>query len=254
MDERDRERCERLAQGIGEWGAMPDFLHAVRERGVRGSSQTSVYRYVKAQIVPGIDFLVEAADVLGVRRSWLLFGEGEQTEAEQATRPQMSAMRAMSFDDPLDVHGPAVDGLVLQAIQQLFLADPDGPVPQGPELELLETMIMDIATAPLNRFRPAGSDHPDEIRASLMATLQGVVLSIPGRRQGRPIADLIGEGEGLNLIRAAEKIQRVLGDPDAAEKVQGVLADLEREIIEHEIIERRTRPVAEPSGEGVEER
>lgn len=253
MDQGDRERCGRLAQALQQWGSTPAFLDALRERGVRGGSKTSVYRYIKLETVPSIDFLVEAAGVLGIRRDWLLFDEGEQTEAEQATRPQMSAMRAMSFDDPLDVHGPAVSGLVLQAIQQLFLADPDGPVPQGPELELLEAMIMDIATAPLNRFRPAGADHPDEIRASLMATLQGVVLSIPGRRQGRPIADLIGEGEGLNLIRAAEKIQRDLGDPDAAEKVKGVLADLDR-YIEREIIERRTRPVAEPSGEGVEER
>lgn len=258
MDEGDRERCERLARAIGEWGAMPDFIHAVRERGVRGSSQTSVYRYVKAQIVPGIDFLAAAADVLGIRRSWLLFGEGAQTEAEEATRPQMSAMRATSFDDPLDVHGPAVDGLVLQAIQQLFLADPDGPVPQGPELELLETIIMDLATGPLNRFRPAGADHPDEVRASLVATLQGVVLAIPSRRQGRSLADIIGEGEGGELVRAAKELSDIQVRLGAGKGVDLMGATKEfRQVLEridrYAERERQTRSTADITTKGGDE-
>ena len=243
MDERDRERCERLAQAIGEWGAMPDFLSAVRDRGVRGGSPTSVYRYVKAQIVPGIDFLVEAADVLGVRRDWLLFGEGEQTEAEEATRPEMLAMRAMGsergtcFDDRLEGQGPALAGLVLEVITQLFLADPDGAVFQGRELELLETLILDLASEPVRRFRPA-DPNPDEIRASLIATLQGMSLAIPGRRQGRPLADIIGAGKDVDLMGATK----------ATKEVQQVLERMDR-YIERQIIERRTRPIADPIGE-----
>ncbi len=228
---------------------MPDFLHAVRERGVRGSSQTSVYRYVKAQIVPGIDFLVEAADVLGVRRSWLLFGEGEQTKAEEATRPEMLALRAMGpergtcFDDRLVGQGPALSGLVLEVITQLFLADPDGTVFQGQEFELLETLILDLASEPARRFRPA-DPNPDEIRASLIATLQGMSLAIPGRRQGRPLADIIGEGEGGELVRAAERLS-LARDPG---EVKQVLEDLDR-AIDRQIIERQARPIADPIGE-----
>lgn len=52
------------------------FQRAMQERGVPGSSQGSVYAYVKGASVPSLGFIESAAALLGVPAAWLAFGDG----------------------------------------------------------------------------------------------------------------------------------------------------------------------------------
>ncbi len=68
------------------------FQHEMHERGVPGSAYASVYAYVHGRTTPPLDFLEAAADVLGVRRAWLLAGEGAPTEAQGERDKAMAAV------------------------------------------------------------------------------------------------------------------------------------------------------------------
>lgn len=57
-----------------------------REMAARGErvGYSTVYRYVKGQVVPPIRWLQEAAEVLGVREPWLILDFGSVTDSEEA--------------------------------------------------------------------------------------------------------------------------------------------------------------------------
>ena len=48
-----------------------------------GYNTSSIQGYTSSKVVPSLDFLLEAAAVLKVRREWLILGRGKPTEAEQ---------------------------------------------------------------------------------------------------------------------------------------------------------------------------
>ena len=71
------EIAHRLKEALGSQGwsvtELVDRLKAV-DASVKGS--TAVFHYTSGKKVPPIRFVEEAADILGVRPSWLAFGEG----------------------------------------------------------------------------------------------------------------------------------------------------------------------------------
>lgn len=246
MDEGDRARCERLARALGAWGSVPAFLDALRERGVRGASKTSVYRYLRVQTVPSIDLLTAAADVLGINRGWLLFGEGRMTETEeQLLDARRVPLASPSFEELLaeaagifEHAGPMTVGLFYATVQRLIAARPDWEPALAPEeVARAGRIIHEHVLEPLSRLRPRPgpvlSDR--EYENYLTAALHALMLAIPEQRQGRPIADLMDAAARLHLAGSPGEVKQVLEDIDR-------------------YIERETRPVAEPSGEGVEER
>ena len=81
--------AERFGKALKHWRpriSMTSRLHELARMNVaRGGSYGSIWRYLKdGNARPGLDFIYGAADALGVRREWLLDGQGEMTEAEHA--------------------------------------------------------------------------------------------------------------------------------------------------------------------------
>jgi len=81
--------AERFGKALKHWRprvSMTARLQELAQLNVsRGGSYGSLFRYLKDENSrPGLDFIYAAADTLGVRREWLLDGQGEMTEAEHA--------------------------------------------------------------------------------------------------------------------------------------------------------------------------
>jgi hypothetical protein len=76
----------RLKHAIGAWdgGGISAMQRELQAEGVPGSSYAMVHKYLRDKSVPPLAFLTAAADLLGVRVSWLAFGEGRRTEEGQA--------------------------------------------------------------------------------------------------------------------------------------------------------------------------
>lgn len=74
----------RLRNAIERWGSIRRFQQEMRKRNVKGSSYPRIHDYLKDKITPTQEFLLAAADLMGVRASWLIDGEGETTIAEAA--------------------------------------------------------------------------------------------------------------------------------------------------------------------------
>ena len=196
MDEGDRERCERLAEAVEEWGSVREFVAALRDRHVRGASQSSVYNYVNARTAPSIDFLAEAASVLGIRREWLLFGEGEHTSAEELGQVWEEAVEGLVATAAK--YPPAVSGLLIDSITRLLHADPTDPKLSADQYRDLNNLLEDLSEYPLRLFWPHHViTEPEpaiaQLYAARLAALHAVHLAIPGRRQGRPVADILAE-------------------------------------------------------------
>jgi transcriptional regulator with XRE-family HTH domain len=92
------------AQVTKVFGTVYKFQKALKarnkERGggdrIKGISTPSIHAYLKAASLPSVEFLMEAAAVLGVRPAWLFFGEEPPTEAEakmQEAQPQRPSSR-----------------------------------------------------------------------------------------------------------------------------------------------------------------
>ena len=79
---------ERLRWALDEHAGISirEFQRRMDGRGVRGSSYASVHGYLNGESAPSVDFLREAAEVLGVRDAWLVLGRGEPT-AREGARP-----------------------------------------------------------------------------------------------------------------------------------------------------------------------
>lgn len=75
------DRLERALEQRDE--SIRGFQKQMEERDVRGSSYPSVHGYVRGDATPSVEFLREAADVLGVREEWLVLGKGEPTAPEE---------------------------------------------------------------------------------------------------------------------------------------------------------------------------
>ena len=80
---------ERLRWAIQRSGrSVRSVQQELARRGVRGSSYASVHGYLRdPAAIPPMEFIEAAADVLGVRRAWLAFGEG----AVEASGPELLA-------------------------------------------------------------------------------------------------------------------------------------------------------------------
>jgi hypothetical protein len=86
--------ASRLRGAIDKWGGINRFAAEMEGRPIRGTSRQMIYRYISRQrpTPPPIEFLEEAAEVLGVRVAWLAFDEGESTEEKEEARRESSAL------------------------------------------------------------------------------------------------------------------------------------------------------------------
>ena len=76
---------ERLQTAVdAKYENAHQFQGDMASRGVKGSAYPSIYSYLKGKSAPSLEFLQEAAKLLGVRLMWLAFGEGPPTEEAAA--------------------------------------------------------------------------------------------------------------------------------------------------------------------------
>ena len=79
--EEDRKKGLRLFQR-----RMQERAEEIKAEGgspFEGYNLSSIQGYASGKVVPSLDFLLEAAAVLKVRREWLILGRGKPTDAEQ---------------------------------------------------------------------------------------------------------------------------------------------------------------------------
>ncbi len=72
---------KRLGAAIKGWGSKSGFLREMRERNITGATFPSLNAYLSDKVSPRLEFLLAAADVLGVRLQWLQEGEGDVLRA-----------------------------------------------------------------------------------------------------------------------------------------------------------------------------
>jgi hypothetical protein len=90
-----------LGDGPGKRKSIRAFAEEMKNREPRppGSSRAMIHRYL-AGTAPPADFIYAAADVLGLRRDWLAFGEGAPTAEEEAVASAAEA--SMAGPNPFD--------------------------------------------------------------------------------------------------------------------------------------------------------
>lgn len=81
--------ASRLRHAVEARMSINKFQEAMEKRGIRkgGTSYPQIHRYLNRNPAnakePSVDFLMNAADLLGVRVEWLVSGAGFETEEEQ---------------------------------------------------------------------------------------------------------------------------------------------------------------------------
>ncbi|HST60932.1 MAG TPA: Ku protein [Longimicrobium sp.] len=82
----------RLASALQWWGGTKSqFTEEMKTRGIRGSSLPSLASYLNDEVVPRLEWQLAAAEILGIRASWLGNGEGEARAADQAITDQVAS-------------------------------------------------------------------------------------------------------------------------------------------------------------------
>ena len=190
----------RLERAVKDWKqaepgrSIMGFHRILAEQKVRGSSYAMIHHYLRGEWEPSLEFLVAAADVLGVRWEWLTRGQGAQTAAEAA----MPASRTVSLDAFLvtetearlhDVAGEP--GLAeLQAVSlRLAASCRDGHKAAPDKIGLLGDWLGRHVLEPLERLDLDLSERQGEdyVRAACLA----LMLAMPENRAGLTISRLI---------------------------------------------------------------
>lgn len=148
------------------------------EQDVPGASTGAVYRYLKGETVPSVDFLLAAAGVLGVRPAWLLLGEGEPTKMEEwyaaAAESSVAAPEqpeANAFDQVREILGPMAGEIHLRAILEVtetalrllrYRGSDDGITPIPAEVHKANTDVITYVEAVLEHAPVKFGEMPDE--------------------------------------------------------------------------------------------
>lgn len=206
---------DRLRKAIEGWrtGSIREFQREIdpicKTRRVRGSSYSMVHSYLRGDPVPPVAFLEIAAEVLGVRAAWLLSGEGKpysETGGEGLTTITMLLMDMSP--DMYATGGPTLAAAFLEAFDRLKETCPDlvgvsftRSDMQGRQEETarLQELLKELIFEPLRLIRyleqPGEWDYRQLIDYSL-AMIHALMLAMPERGQGKPLAELIQQMEG----------------------------------------------------------
>lgn len=106
--------ASRLETRLREWdGTKTELSARLNEAGVRGYTRKTINDYLSGHSKPSVEWVRAAASILGVRESWLAFGEGPKRKG--APRRGMDPKRDL-LEDELDWFAGARRG-----IQSTFL-------------------------------------------------------------------------------------------------------------------------------------
>jgi len=85
----DPATADRLRSAIKQWGSINRLSQELADRDIPGHTRSMLHRYLKGDPAPPSTFLRAVAPILGVRREWLQFGEGEMHHRAQLLRERM---------------------------------------------------------------------------------------------------------------------------------------------------------------------
>lgn len=215
---------ERLRAAIEESSlSVVEFTRRLEERpeaeAFRGTSRAMIYRYFSGDASPTLGLLEAAAEILGVRLSWLVTGEGQQTEAEEdLVRPMGAGVELDPVDaalreaaPPIWNAGPAPWATFLTLMRRLSASRPDWRDPMGIErLQTTAEALHRLLEEPVIRLcvdwgegralQPAGGEAVHDYYA---AALGALLLLVPPRGEGMP-----GERIASQLAAPLEELGR----------------------------------------------
>lgn len=119
---------ERLASAISDWaqtaerqgkegptkmfqGVMADRLSKKGAGGKAGASYRALLSYLNGESEPTLEWLREAANILGVRTPWLLLDQEPRTEEEELARKGVAAVADARKGDPSSDTNPSPEEL-----------------------------------------------------------------------------------------------------------------------------------------------
>lgn len=194
--------AKRLAQAIPEEGIRA-FAREMEDREVRGSSYAMIHRYLAGKKVPSLEFVEEAASVLGVRPAWLAYDDGEPTEPEERISDVLLGDGDEWYRDNilstapsiLLLGGSAALGPLDHLLRKLLAADPSEGEPSEDDVAAVAGAVQELLVRPLYLFRGRPLAVEEELADYIFAALSALALAVPGRGQGRPITELVEEHE-----------------------------------------------------------
>lgn len=230
---------DRLRWAVEEHAGISirEFQRRMDERDVRGSSYATVHGYLHGESAPSVEFLREAADVLGVRDEWLVLGRGPRSgrdrgrsgpggggDAGPAARlrarirkqiPSLSRLRKGERD------------LFFEVLTRYALTAPDI---EGEGAGEAEEEIAGLAADLVFLLElPAGPDawgfrapavHRERFHHYVVAMLHALSLLMEGRGEGAPTSEARSSRVRRLRKRAAE-VPTDEGGPTAPSAVSG---------------------------------
>lgn len=168
----------------------------MQQRGVAASTYPTIDTYLKGDSSPRLDFVREAAELLGVRAAWLAFEDGGKTEEEEKARQNVQTgigepIRASTPGEMVaerfpmyGVLSPWAREVIREAVRRTAEAElRRGPHPPSEGIQREEHMraafhVGTVLSAAL-QYWPTG-ELSDESRASYAATVaQGLMHLAP---------------------------------------------------------------------------
>jgi transcriptional regulator with XRE-family HTH domain len=185
-----------LREAIERQGSIRGFQKTIAETGIRGASYQMIHWYLSGTKTPSLEFLREAARLLGVKEEWLITGAGPMSPAEEAflgtpqdrfgrSGDQFVIAEAMNLGMP-----PAVEGLFRETVAQYAATFGDIDELGKEEVHELAQDIWWLCNLPrsLNGFR-SGMPYSD-LSHYLQAMLLGIRLALlPPNKEHSPVSE-----------------------------------------------------------------
>ncbi len=157
------------------------FQKDMAARKAKGSAYPSIHSYLKGKSVPSLEFLQEAAELLGVRPVWLAFEEGAPTEMEEIARLRQAREDADADPRVLDLEAK-VDAVIDKHFPMLERAPGYSHGVVWHTISVLGTELM---------YQAEGETEVEESRADEYVIVAAELVT---RFLGLPTAGFFGSG------------------------------------------------------------
>ncbi|MBI4539485.1 MAG: helix-turn-helix transcriptional regulator [Gemmatimonadetes bacterium] len=221
----------RLREAIDLRGVSVRAFHReMTGRRVAGSSYPTIHRYLSGRTSPSLEFLREAAQVLGVREAWLAAGEGGPTETEEAMRSAQSRLLGDDWEASFkEARGKLPHMSALQPHVQAAFLDTWGRYERfrrpllfvgtfPPELlsARLGEAMLDQIMAPFEQWGVHAIVGSHEFNDYVMAALQAInlAMSVPLESEELEISPAARRASKSQILLVAKKSGRTRAKTD----------------------------------------
>lgn len=184
-----RDRLRSLIGNQDRQMRIHDFAETMQKRSPRprGSGNDMIYRYLReGGPTPPLEFIAAAADVLGVQRSWLAFGD-PPTEAEADLRVPSDVGRVAPAKIMQSVWNAGEE--VVSALTVALAQAQPKEVATKADLENLAQTIVWVVRHLAEAIRP--NAPPQDMAAVFLGILAALLAYVPGPGKGRSISEIV---------------------------------------------------------------